>query len=982
MKNAILISLLLIAFNSFGQDCNPEFRYDKREYCINEGTILPTHPTGGVDGIYTYTTISGGTLTLDSLTGEIDLSTSEIGKYEVNNYVETDLCEWNWLQTVEVIDDTTSPVIQLDDFTISVNPWNCLGDFSMPDPVIIDESESQIPYALEGPEEITLLSPNTTANPSDFYKIFGAPVGEHIFIFSATDPCGNTSVKEVKVTVVNLPVNLGPGGTIPIVLYYSNDVARVYATDLSGSLDGCEAFKLEYSRETDACDIDGNDTFNDDGHVGDGSSDSNASDYDPDDGEYISVCLADIDELDADGKEYGRVEVRFRVWQDSNQTDAFGDFVDLNNNGDVTDAGEFDNYNEIWHIIEVRKHPLFNTVICPSDLTLNCTQDYTDPVLIGQIIVPDTLNNGEHEVNFTPNLNACNEGTVTATYIIEDSIYCEQTITIENPFPPFTFDPGLLPDITIDCGDTIPFPPIFNSSACDFIGYTSDIDTIVTDSMNGVMLLENNYIIIDWCIYDETNGSEGLFSGTQSISVIDTMPPWPFCLSLASYEIDELPATVAATYFDLTPYDQCTYYKHLRHTFSEVPPSLDPKFDKSINSSIMTITNGSTENNILLLKVYVWDMANNYNFCIIHISLKSIHYSIDCPQNITLNCDQDYTDVSLTGSVIIPDSLELGAISVSYEPNLNACGVGDVLVTHMAGDTIVCTQTITVENSFPAFDPSSINMPNDTTVSDCNLFELQPPTWFGGPCDFIGYTEDIDTLEFTTVGEYKIEREFTVIDWCLYDETNGAEGLYFGSQEITVIDEIPPTPDCPTTAEYSIDVLPITITAISIGLGAVDNCIENKDLRFTFTETPPELDLDFDASINSSSRVLTAAEFIIGTYFIDVYHWDLAGNSAVCTVILSGLTGTEELDEGIIQLSNNYPNPFNESTTIEFNLQESRDIEITVYDIGGKEYFRLSEYLTTGEHRKTINLSDAPSGMLFYKLETNNSIAVRKLIKI
>ena len=122
MKNAILISSLLIAFNSFGQDCNPEFRYDKREYCINEGTILPTHQTGGVDGIYTYTTISGGTLTLDSLTGEINLSTSEMGKYEVNNYVETDLCEWNWLQTVEVIDDTTPPVIQLDDFTISVNP--------------------------------------------------------------------------------------------------------------------------------------------------------------------------------------------------------------------------------------------------------------------------------------------------------------------------------------------------------------------------------------------------------------------------------------------------------------------------------------------------------------------------------------------------------------------------------------------------------------------------------------------------------------------------------------------------------------------------------------------------------------------------------------------------------------------------------------------------------------------------------------------
>ena len=85
-----------------------------------------------------------------------------------------------------------------------------------------------------------------------------------------------------------------------------------------------------------------------------------------------------------------------------------------------------------------------------------------------------------------------------------------------------------------------------------------------------------------------------------------------------------------------------------------------------------------------------------------------------------------------------------------------------------------------------------------------------PPTWTAGPCDFIGYSESVDTF-FIEEGSgdsdacFKILRSFTVIDWCVYDETNGEDGLYIGSQTIKITDnEAPLLMDCEPSI-YGVD---------------------------------------------------------------------------------------------------------------------------------------------------------------------------------
>jgi len=79
-----------------------------------------------------------------------------------------------------------------------------------------------------------------------------------------------------------------------------------------------------------------------------------ASNFDPDNGEFVKFCCADINQVDpVTGVAFGLVEVRMRVFDDGNGTGFYGDFVDLNNDGDVIDAGEYDNYNETWVTVRV-----------------------------------------------------------------------------------------------------------------------------------------------------------------------------------------------------------------------------------------------------------------------------------------------------------------------------------------------------------------------------------------------------------------------------------------------------------------------------------------------------------------------------------------------------------------------------------------------------------------------------------------------------
>lgn len=79
----------------------------------------------------------------------------------------------------------------------------------------------------------------------------------------------------------------------------------------------------------------------------------------------------------------------------------------------------------------------------------------------------------------------------------------------------------------------------------------------------------------------------------------------------------------------------------------------------------------------------------------------------------------------------------------------------------------------------------------------------------------------------------------------------------------------------------------------------------------------------------------------------------------------------------------NEPNPFNGSTVIGFELPETSEATLTVFDVTGKVLYTKVDGYAKGYNTVTINRSDlAATGVLYYKLENGENVATMKMIVI
>jgi len=73
-------------------------------------------------------------------------------------------------------------------------------------------------------------------------------------------------------------------------------------------------------------------------------------------------------------------------------------------------------------------------------------------------------------------------------------------------------------------------------------------------------------------------------------------------------------------------------------------------------------------------------------------------------------------------------------------------------------------------------------------------------------------------------------------------------------------------------------------------------------------------------------------------------------------------------------LSNNYPNPFNPSTKIEFGLPEQSEVTLSVFNILGQKVFELTEKsLAAGIHSYNFNASQLSSGIYVYRVHATSA---------
>jgi len=80
-------------------------------------------------------------------------------------------------------------------------------------------------------------------------------------------------------------------------------------------------------------------------------------------------------------------------------------------------------------------------------------------------------------------------------------------------------------------------------------------------------------------------------------------------------------------------------------------------------------------------------------------------------------------------------------------------------------------------------------------------------------------------------------------------------------------------------------------------------------------------------------------------------------------------------------LHQNFPNPFNPSTTIEFSIPKSGIVTLKIYNLLGQEVITLvSDKLTAGDYNYSWNAGDLASGVYVYELNAGGFIEARKMI--
>lgn len=83
------------------------------------------------------------------------------------------------------------------------------------------------------------------------------------------------------------------------------------------------------------------------------------------------------------------------------------------------------------------------------------------------------------------------------------------------------------------------------------------------------------------------------------------------------------------------------------------------------------------------------------------------------------------------------------------------------------------------------------------------------------------------------------------------------------------------------------------------------------------------------------------------------------------------------------QLFDNYPNPFNPSTTISFALQQDGPITLRVFDVLGREVAELANGpATAGKHQFRFNANGLASGKYYFRLEAGNYVDTRMMTLI
>jgi len=172
------------------------------------------------------------------------------------------------------------------------------------------------------------------------------------------------------------------------------------------------------------------------------------------------------------------------------------------------------------------------------------------------------------------------------------------------------------------------------------------------------------------------------------------------------------------------------------------------------------------------------------------------------------------------------------------------------------------------------------------------------------------------------------------------------------------------------------------------------NAVGNFGTIPIFEETPPESDASMGgANQKWTIRTINLDAYIGQSIYIAFRHYNSANRFWIMidevrvATILTNSEGDQTLSiPAATALKGNYPNPFNPSTSIAFDMARDGQVTIDVFNIKGQKVKTLvNEFFGVGSHKVVWNGDDlngrtVGSGVYFYRMTTNGYSKTQKML--
>jgi len=144
---------------------------------------------------------------------------------------------------------------------------------------------------------------------------------------------------------------------------------------------------------------------------------------------------------------------------------------------------------------------------------------------------------------------------------------------------------------------------------------------------------------------------------------------------------------------------------------------------------------------------------------------------------------------------------------------------------------------------------------------------------------------------------------------------------------------------------------------------------------FGFIFTPPNPTPGILITTSDQDWVRNASGYVTATMLMEnILHYLAEGGSV-------GIIGSTNTSVDGFALHQNFPNPFNPTTAIEFSIPKSEFVTLKLYNILGEEVATLvSERLSAGSYKYDWDAGMLASGVYLYRIQAGDFADVKKMV--